>query len=229
MMTYHTSSILVWGEQNCDRYMLIDCLQISDWIFTSDMSDYLPYLFAAFHLNSKLPTVIPESCLLIVMGLVVGALLHFTHIANTDEYVLDADVFFIYLLPPIIFDAGYFMPVRSFFDNLGTILLLAFVNTCISAGCIAASLYGASLLGWFGRTISILDCFIFSSLISAVDPVAVLSVFEEVHVNQMLYIIVFGESLLNDGVTVVNYSCLVVLNGNDAYLHNFLNNFILNV
>ncbi|XP_062610042.1 sodium/hydrogen exchanger 3-like [Saccostrea cucullata] len=159
----------------------------------------------AFHLNSKLPTVIPESCLLIVMGLIVGALLHFTHIARTDEYVLNADVFFIYLLPPIIFDAGYFMPVRAFFDNLGTILLLAFVNTCISAGLIAVSLYGISLLGWFGRTISILDCFIFSSLISAVDPVAVLSVFEEVHVNQMLYIIVFGESLLNDGVTVVLY------------------------
>ncbi|KAK3085401.1 hypothetical protein FSP39_002795 [Pinctada imbricata] len=157
----------------------------------------------AFHLYHKLPTIIPESCLLIVLGLIVGAILHFTHTATTSEYVLDAEVFFIYLLPPIIFDAGYFMPVRSFFDNLGTILLLAFVNTCISAGLIGISLYGISLLGWFGRTISILDCFIFSSLISAVDPVAVLSVFEEVHVNQMLYIIVFGESLLNDGVTVV--------------------------
>lgn len=181
--------------------------------FMYDMSGnkFLQFFFTtAFHLNSKLPTVIPESCLLIVMGLIVGALLHFTKIANTDEYVLDADVFFIYLLPPIIFDAGYFMPVRSFFDNLGTILLLAFVNTCISAGLIAASLYGISLLGWFGRTISILDCFIFSSLISAVDPVAVLSVFEEVHVNQMLYIIVFGESLLNDGVTVV--SILIITN-----------------
>lgn len=155
-------------------------------------------------MNHKLPAIIPESCLLIVLGLIIGAILHYGKITSASSYVIDADIFFIYLLPPIIFDAGYFMPVRAFFDNIGTILLLAVVNTCISAGLIGISLYGVALAGWVGRPIGILNCFIFSSLISAVDPVAVLSVFEEVHVNQMLYIIVFGESLLNDGVTVVS-------------------------
>ena len=41
------------------------------------------------------------------------------------------------------------------------------------------------------------DCLVFSSLISAVDPVAVLAIFQEIGINKDLYFLVFGESLLN--------------------------------
>lgn len=59
-------------------------------------------------------------------------------------------------------------------------------------------------VGLFGNDTPVLELYLFGALISAVDPVAVLAVFEEIHVNEILYIVVFGESLLNDAVTVVS-------------------------
>lgn len=70
------------------------------------------------------------------------------------------------------------------------------------------ALWGCGQAGIYGEhdTPGLLETFLFSSLISAVDPVAVLAVFEEIQVDEVLYIVVFGESLLNDAVTVVLYN-----------------------
>jgi len=75
----------------------------------------------------KLSQIFPDSCLLIVVGVVIGSLLFYTNSVNVSP--LTPKTFFHYLLPPIILDAGYFMPNRLFFDNLGTILLMAVIGT----------------------------------------------------------------------------------------------------
>ncbi len=75
------------------------------------------------NLNQK----VPESCLLIVVGVVIGLVL--ICIRNINITALTPDTFFLYMLPPIILDAGYFMPNRLFFDNLGTILMFAVIGT----------------------------------------------------------------------------------------------------
>ena len=76
-------------------------------------------------MNDKLSTIFPESCLLIVLGVILGIILYF---AKVEHYEMDSTVFFFYLLPPVILDAGFFMPNRDFFDNLGTILLYAVIG-----------------------------------------------------------------------------------------------------
>ncbi|XP_065724903.2 sodium/hydrogen exchanger 3 isoform X32 [Drosophila suzukii] len=172
---------------------------IGIWILSASIAKI------GFHMTPKLHLIFPESCLLIVVGVVIGVVLYFC----TDVAVspLTPNTFFFYMLPPIILDAGYFMPNRLFFDNLGTILLMAVVGTIFNIATIGGSLYACGKMGIYGETETpgLMDVFLFASLISAVDPVAVLAVFEEIHVNEILYIVVFGESLLNDAVTVVMY------------------------
>ncbi|XP_065162371.1 sodium/hydrogen exchanger 3 isoform X14 [Atheta coriaria] len=167
------------------------------WIFCASLAKI------GFHMAPKLNEIFPESCLLIVVGVVIGVIL--VHVTDAHMSPLSPDTFFFYMLPPIILDAGYFMPNRLFFDHLGTILIFAVIGTIFNTLTIGASLWAVGTTGLFSCTTPLLEMFLFSALISAVDPVAVLAVFEEIQVNEILYIVVFGESLLNDAVTVVLY------------------------
>ncbi|XP_062841328.1 sodium/hydrogen exchanger 1 [Trichomycterus rosablanca] len=156
-----------------------------------------------FHLIPRLSSIVPESCLLIVVGLVVGGLIK---LLGEDPPVLGSELFFLCLLPPIILDAGYFLPIRPFIENLGTILMFAVVGTLWNSFFIGGLLFGVcQIQGTNLQTVTLLPCLLFGAVISAVDPVAVLAVFEEIHINELLHILVFGESLLNDAVTVVLY------------------------
>ncbi|CAK6949185.1 Na(+)/H(+) exchanger beta-like [Scomber scombrus] len=161
-----------------------------------------------FHIIPRVSHVVPESCLLIVVGLLVGGLIRASSPTSISDNipVLDEKLFFLYLLPPIILDAGYFLPIRPFTENLGTILVFAVVGTLWNIFFIGGMMYGVCQIeGTRLGSVDLLSCLLFGSIISAVDPVAVLAVFEEIHINELLHILVFGESLLNDAVTVVLY------------------------
>lgn len=61
--------------------------------------------FTVFHVNKKFGDSIPDSALLIVVGLVLGVGLKHMNV-DSEMFSMKSDVFFLYLLPPIIFDAG---------------------------------------------------------------------------------------------------------------------------
>ncbi|XP_069010231.1 sodium/hydrogen exchanger 2 [Embiotoca jacksoni] len=158
-----------------------------------------------FHVYHKITIWVPESCLLISIGLIVGAIMHSVH--EEPPAVLTTNVFFLYMLPPIVLDSGYFMPTRPFFENIGTVLWFAVVGTLWNSVGIGMSLFAICQIEAFGvQDINLQENLLFASIISAVDPVAVLNVFEDVSVNEQLYIVVFGECLFNDAVTVVLYN-----------------------
>uniref|UniRef100_A0A8C2QZI4 Sodium/hydrogen exchanger n=1 Tax=Capra hircus TaxID=9925 RepID=A0A8C2QZI4_CAPHI len=159
-------------------------------------------------LNRRLPRLMPESCLLILVGALVGAVIFGTD--HKSPPVMDSSIYFLYLLPPIVLESGYFMPTRPFFENLGSILWWAGLGALLNAFGIGLSLYLVCQVPAFGLgDVNLLQNLLFGSLMSAVDPVAVLAVFEEARVNEQLHMMIFGEALLNDGISVVLYNILI--------------------
>uniref|UniRef100_A0A3Q0STZ0 Sodium/hydrogen exchanger n=1 Tax=Amphilophus citrinellus TaxID=61819 RepID=A0A3Q0STZ0_AMPCI len=150
-----------------------------------------------FNVYHKITIWVPESCLLISIGLIVGGMMH--SVNEEPPAVFTSNIFFLYMLPLIVLDSGYFTPTRPFFENIGTVLF-----------AVVGTLWNSIGIGIFLFATCQIPNLLFSAIISAVDPVAVLNVFEDVSVNEQLYIdmtiVVFGECLFSDAVTVVFYS-----------------------
>uniref|UniRef100_A0A669QWC7 Sodium/hydrogen exchanger n=1 Tax=Phasianus colchicus TaxID=9054 RepID=A0A669QWC7_PHACC len=176
--------------------------EVTLWILLASLAKI------GFHLYHRLPRLMPESCILIAIGALVGAIIFGTD--HKSPPVMNTSIYFLYLLPPIVLEEGYFMPTRPFFENLGSILWWSVLGSLLNSFGIGLSLYGICQIEVFGLTdLNLLQNLLFGSMISAVDPVAALAVFEEASVNEQLHMMIFGESLLNDGITVVLYNIFI--------------------
>jgi len=158
---------------------------------------------------------LPESAIIIIIGVIFGLFVWAAGDENDELWEFDEEIFFLILIPPIIFDSGYHLDKANFFRNVRLILLYALVGTAITATVVGLLLYAARDL--YAFDLPVFQSLTFGSLIAAVDPVAVISVFDEVHVNDLLYILVFGESVLNDGVSIVLYDVFESLDDVEDY------------
>ncbi|ONM55771.1 Sodium/hydrogen exchanger 6 [Zea mays] len=78
----------------------------------------------------------------------------------------------------------------------------------------------------------LVECMMFGALVSATDPVTVLSIFQELGTDTNLYALVFGESVLNDAVAISLYRSMASMrthhSGKNFFLVilRFLENFV---
>ncbi|KAI6203582.1 Sodium/hydrogen exchanger [Aphelenchoides besseyi] len=96
------------GEGKKDeRYPIIEIeweeikipMTIAIWIFVACVAKII------FHIYKQVSEMFPDSSLLILIGLVIGITLNAIHV-NRDIFYLTSQVFMLYLLPPLVFDAG---------------------------------------------------------------------------------------------------------------------------
>ena len=177
------------------------------------------------HDAKRISAIVPEAAMVITIGMGAGYLIHivlgkrlaYKTATNDDggnddslddDYLaalisFDPEFFFIFLLPPIIFNTGLRMG-PLFFRHITPIIMFAILGTAISAIVTALILYGfvkLGLSGGFEPTLA--ELLTFGALISSTDPVSTLAVFQVKRVDPRLFYLCFGESVLNDALAIV--------------------------
>mmetsp|Transcript_1590 Transcript_1590/g.2263 ORF Transcript_1590/g.2263 Transcript_1590/m.2263 type:complete len:614 (+) Transcript_1590:160-2001(+) len=160
----------------------------------------------AYYIKKNRIYYIPESAAAMIVGVLIGGMAKFL-VSDLTLYKFSPEVFFFVLLPPIIFEAGYSLSKKHFFENFGAITMFAMAGTIISTFIVGYATFAAANWGWISgvSTSNPMEALLFGALISAVDPVATLSIMgsPELQCNQLLYSLVFGESVLNDAIAIV--------------------------
>ena len=157
-----------------------------------------------------------EGGLTVLLGMLAGGVLK---LLSVEDYMTKlsthfSNLFMILLLPPIIFESGYNMNKKPFFKNFGTVLMYSFLGTFIAIFSSSIMFYLVGQTDW-SPEFSWKDAFAFGSLISATDPVSVLSIFGELNADVNLYAIVFGESIFNDAISIVMYETVIMAGTGD--------------
>jgi CPA1 family monovalent cation:H+ antiporter len=141
----------------------------------------------------------PYPIALVIVGTIIG-LVNIPVLEPLKQLITNGEVFnFVIItlfLPALLGEAALKLPFSHLRENKKPILALAFGGTLLSFVIIG-------FLAIWLLDFSIPAAFVFAALMSATDPVSVLSIFKSVGVNKRLSTVIEGESLFNDGLAVV--------------------------
>ena len=175
-------------------------------------------LSKVLHEYRSLNKVLSEAALVLILSMVVGFFVNVFLSTEVDEgedvgqlakklLSFSPNVFFMALLPPIIFNSGYMLRRELFYRHISPITLFAAVGTTCSALVCAGLLWAVQQIGIFGDfSPKALELLAFGSLIAATDTVSVIAVLQKKRVDPHLFYVVFGESALNDAVALVLFN-----------------------
>jgi CPA1 family monovalent cation:H+ antiporter len=141
---------------------------------------------------------LPYSVGLVAAGIVLAAL------PFAPNAVLTKDLIFTALLPPLLFEAAFYISWDRLRRNASVIVVLATLGVLLSASVTSAGMYFLMRWPWS-------SALVFGVLIAATDPVSVIATFKEAKAQGRLLVLIEGESLLNDGTAAVAFGVAVAL------------------
>jgi monovalent cation:H+ antiporter, CPA1 family len=148
---------------------------------------------------------LPYTVALVAAGLVLGGL----HLFPAPH--LTQELLYALVLPGLLFEAAFHLDFTDFWRNRIAISLLAVPGVIASTALVALMLApGAHALHILQR-LRWQEALVFGALISATDPIAVVSLFRSTRTASRLTLLMDSESLLNDGTSIVFFTLSLAL------------------
>lgn len=145
---------------------------------------------------------VPFTVALVVAGALIGALAdRWALLAPVAAWAVTPEAVFFVFLPTLIFQSAFHLDARALRANLAPTLLLAVPGLLVSTGLIGAVMHTAG--PWVGLPLAWPEALLLGSILSATDPVAVISLFSQLGAPKRLTVLVEGESLFNDATAIV--------------------------
>lgn len=167
----------------------------------------------------------PYTVALVVCGLLISVLRHRFDPGFDIGLHLTPELLFKILLPVLIFEAAFHFDMRDFATNWRAIITLAAPGLLVGIFVAAGLMFG--VLGLLGLEMPFAGVLLVAAMLSATDPVAVISLLREVGAPRRLSVLMEGESLLNDGVAVVVFGVVLVALGLDPHHPQLTATFVL--
>ena len=152
--------------------------------------------------SRMLPSALPRPLVQIALGALIGMVAHI-------RVELDPELFFLLLVPPLLFLDGWRIPKDELVRDRGAVLGLAL-------GLVFLTVLGMGVfIHWLIPTMPLGVAFALAAVVSPTDPIAVSAVAQKAPIPKRMMHILEGEALLNDasGLVCVRFAIAAVLTG----------------
>jgi NhaP-type Na+/H+ or K+/H+ antiporter len=206
----------------------IEHIQLTFYVF------FLSFLIFFFFMEGLIHKVKPlighQTVATIVLGLIWSVFWYYKE-GHSEEvlkiFEFSHSAFFDFLLPPIIYNSGFNMKRKSFFTNLGNVMIFGLGVTLFcfieysAFSYIALESYEFEMTKYVTEDgvpitkkveYSIMNLLLFTSLLCSSDVVAAVSIVD-FEAQPKLFSCIFGEGVTNDIVSIIMFNAVLSLQG----------------
>lgn len=141
----------------------------------------------------------PVPVVLVLIGIGLSFIPYFADVKVTETLIYDV------FLPGLLFVSAYQFSAKALRKNAGIIGLLSTVGLGLTVVLVGLAIYWIG--GWF-FSISLAGAFVAAAILAPTDPASVVSILKKSSPDKNIADIVDGESMINDGTSIVLFSVL---------------------